>query len=293
MDASQPYNPRTVEEVFRDFKSRRTGIIKALTTDVEDFYQQCDPGGSGRQTTEDIGRTRHGCKRNTLPRQAYEPITIVTHRSLSSHAMDSGNERSGGIERASISHLNAVAILAPEDVFTSLGMIIIFYALTQLFSYQAFCHEPNSEGSGSAWKAYINARVAGLFLLVLLEYPNRSGSAWKAYMNARVAGLFLLVLLEYPNATFLVVVHPVTSKIPSDSALPKVLEKVHASFVESVPFRNIVIFTIIQIVYFLLCFAKYEEIASSPSRAPSFNLREVNNAIRGNDEGEVSICSKS
>nr|GEW34807.1 zinc knuckle CX2CX4HX4C [Tanacetum cinerariifolium] len=34
------------------------------------------------------------------------------------------------------------------------------------------CHEPNSEGSGSAWKAYINARVAGLFLLVLLEYPN-------------------------------------------------------------------------------------------------------------------------
>nr|GEZ84255.1 hypothetical protein [Tanacetum cinerariifolium] len=59
------------------------------------------------------------------------------------------------------------------------------------------CHEPNSEGSGSAWKAYINARVAGLFLLVLLEYPN--GSAWKAYINARVTCLFLLVLLEYPN----------------------------------------------------------------------------------------------
>nr|GEY55075.1 hypothetical protein [Tanacetum cinerariifolium] len=34
------------------------------------------------------------------------------------------------------------------------------------------CHEPNSEGSGSAWKAYLNARVVGLFLLVLLEYPN-------------------------------------------------------------------------------------------------------------------------
>nr|GEX00235.1 hypothetical protein [Tanacetum cinerariifolium] len=33
------------------------------------------------------------------------------------------------------------------------------------------CHEPNSDGSGSAWKAYMNARVAGLFLLVLLEYP--------------------------------------------------------------------------------------------------------------------------
>nr|GEY50452.1 zinc finger, RING/FYVE/PHD-type, alfin [Tanacetum cinerariifolium] len=37
------YNPRTVEEVFRDFKGRRNGIIKALTTDVGDFYQQCDP----------------------------------------------------------------------------------------------------------------------------------------------------------------------------------------------------------------------------------------------------------
>ncbi|XWS20100.1 hypothetical protein CRYUN_Cryun31cG0072000 [Craigia yunnanensis] len=37
------YNPRTVEEVFRDFKGRRAGMIKALTTDVEEFYQQCDP----------------------------------------------------------------------------------------------------------------------------------------------------------------------------------------------------------------------------------------------------------
>ncbi|KAH7576085.1 hypothetical protein JRO89_XS02G0288000 [Xanthoceras sorbifolium] len=35
--------PRTVEEVFSDFKGRRAGLIKALTTDVEKFYQQCDP----------------------------------------------------------------------------------------------------------------------------------------------------------------------------------------------------------------------------------------------------------
>jgi len=40
---SGPYNPRTVEEVFKDFKSRRNGLIKALTADVEEFYQQCDP----------------------------------------------------------------------------------------------------------------------------------------------------------------------------------------------------------------------------------------------------------
>ncbi|OIS96640.1 PREDICTED: PHD finger protein Alfin1-like [Nicotiana attenuata] len=35
--------PRTVEEVFNDFKGRRAGLIKALTADVEKFYQQCDP----------------------------------------------------------------------------------------------------------------------------------------------------------------------------------------------------------------------------------------------------------
>ncbi|CAL1353137.1 unnamed protein product [Linum trigynum] len=35
--------PRTVEEVFGDFKGRRAGLIKALTTDVEKFYHQCDP----------------------------------------------------------------------------------------------------------------------------------------------------------------------------------------------------------------------------------------------------------
>ncbi|KAL2491066.1 PHD finger protein ALFIN-LIKE 6 [Abeliophyllum distichum] len=35
--------PRTVEEVFNDFKGRRAGLIKALTIDVEKFYQQCDP----------------------------------------------------------------------------------------------------------------------------------------------------------------------------------------------------------------------------------------------------------
>ncbi|XP_008797753.1 PHD finger protein ALFIN-LIKE 3-like isoform X2 [Phoenix dactylifera] len=52
---SAPYNPKTVEEVFRDFKGRRAGMVKALTTDVEDFYQQCDPGTS-----------RHGREKENL-----------------------------------------------------------------------------------------------------------------------------------------------------------------------------------------------------------------------------------
>ncbi|KAK4481974.1 hypothetical protein RD792_012889 [Penstemon davidsonii] len=37
------YNSRTVEEVFKDFKGRRAGVVKALTTDAEEFYKQCDP----------------------------------------------------------------------------------------------------------------------------------------------------------------------------------------------------------------------------------------------------------
>lgn len=35
--------PSTVEEVFEDYQGRRAGLIKALTSEVNDFYDQCDP----------------------------------------------------------------------------------------------------------------------------------------------------------------------------------------------------------------------------------------------------------
>merc|ERR1712216_910185 len=35
--------PRTVEDVADNFQNRREGLIKALTSDVEDFYSQSDP----------------------------------------------------------------------------------------------------------------------------------------------------------------------------------------------------------------------------------------------------------
>lgn len=38
MDAGGAYNPRTVEEVFRDFKGRRAGMIKALTTGKKNCF---------------------------------------------------------------------------------------------------------------------------------------------------------------------------------------------------------------------------------------------------------------
>ncbi|RDX88138.1 PHD finger protein ALFIN-LIKE 5, partial [Mucuna pruriens] len=37
MDGGAQYNPRTVEEVFRDFKGRRAGMIKALTTEKDNL----------------------------------------------------------------------------------------------------------------------------------------------------------------------------------------------------------------------------------------------------------------
>lgn len=36
-------NPKSVDEVHKDFKGRRSGMLKALTTDVDEFYHQCDP----------------------------------------------------------------------------------------------------------------------------------------------------------------------------------------------------------------------------------------------------------
>ncbi|XP_073132586.1 PHD finger protein ALFIN-LIKE 5-like [Henckelia pumila] len=43
MDGSALNDLRTVEEVFNDLKGRRNALIKALTTDFEEFHKQCDP----------------------------------------------------------------------------------------------------------------------------------------------------------------------------------------------------------------------------------------------------------
>ncbi|KAJ8764154.1 hypothetical protein K2173_005067 [Erythroxylum novogranatense] len=36
-------SPRTVEEIFKDYSARRSGLVRALTSDVDLFYSQCDP----------------------------------------------------------------------------------------------------------------------------------------------------------------------------------------------------------------------------------------------------------
>ncbi|KAK9189529.1 hypothetical protein WN943_018127 [Citrus x changshan-huyou] len=41
--SSATSSPRTVEEIFKDFKARRSALVRALTYDVDQFYSQCDP----------------------------------------------------------------------------------------------------------------------------------------------------------------------------------------------------------------------------------------------------------
>ncbi|KAK6943489.1 Alfin, N-terminal [Dillenia turbinata] len=41
--ASISSGPRTVEEIFKDYSARRTGLVRALTCDVDEFYGLCDP----------------------------------------------------------------------------------------------------------------------------------------------------------------------------------------------------------------------------------------------------------
>ncbi|GAV64905.1 LOW QUALITY PROTEIN: PHD domain-containing protein/DUF3594 domain-containing protein, partial [Cephalotus follicularis] len=41
--ASISSSPRTVEEIFKDYTIRRSALYRALTSDVDDFFSQCDP----------------------------------------------------------------------------------------------------------------------------------------------------------------------------------------------------------------------------------------------------------
>ncbi|KAK1668845.1 hypothetical protein QYE76_057004 [Lolium multiflorum] len=41
--AGAAYTARTAEEVFRDLRGRRAGMIRALTDDVDKFFKLCDP----------------------------------------------------------------------------------------------------------------------------------------------------------------------------------------------------------------------------------------------------------
>ncbi|XP_062187080.1 PHD finger protein ALFIN-LIKE 2-like [Phragmites australis] len=45
METAAPVSsaPRTVEDIYKDFNARRAGLVRALTSDVEEFYGLCDP----------------------------------------------------------------------------------------------------------------------------------------------------------------------------------------------------------------------------------------------------------
>ncbi|XP_031120362.1 PHD finger protein ALFIN-LIKE 4-like [Ipomoea triloba] len=43
------FNPRSVEEVFLQFKGRRAALLRALTTDFDEVYRLCDPALSDKR----------------------------------------------------------------------------------------------------------------------------------------------------------------------------------------------------------------------------------------------------
>lgn len=62
-------HPKTVEEIFEDFRGRRAGLLRALTDDLDDFYQQCDPE---RENLCLYGE-RDGCWQVDLPAEEVPP----------------------------------------------------------------------------------------------------------------------------------------------------------------------------------------------------------------------------
>nr|GEW85437.1 hypothetical protein [Tanacetum cinerariifolium] len=90
------------------------------------------------------------------------------------------------------------------------------------------CNEPNSEGSGSAWKAYMNARVAGLFLLVLLEYPNELIPSFNSILRASILLRNDLeeINLELQSGTHKVIEKLSQEKVSQEEALEKFKWKV-------------------------------------------------------------------
>nr|GEV17490.1 hypothetical protein [Tanacetum cinerariifolium] len=81
----------------------------------------------------------------------------------------------GGLKqnRSSCSLEKFLKVLAAQRWCRSFVLITMHEVVHELVVVE--CHEPNSEGSGFAWTAYMNARIVGLFLLVLLGNPNGKG----------------------------------------------------------------------------------------------------------------------
>nr|GEU86409.1 hypothetical protein [Tanacetum cinerariifolium] len=106
--------------------------------------------------------------------RAYEPITIVTHTSLSSHAMDSGNERSGGIEGASISHLNGCSAYEPITIVTHPSL-------------SSHAMDSGNERSGGIERASIS-HLNGMDIVKITRKEPKTGQKrtreWKEYIRA-------------------------------------------------------------------------------------------------------------
>ena len=74
---------RSPEEVFQDYQARKTGILTALTTEVDAFFQACDPNSDnlclyGNSDSSWVRLEPHclwfGCSRRAMFR---DPLTVL------------------------------------------------------------------------------------------------------------------------------------------------------------------------------------------------------------------------
>lgn len=101
--ASGPYNPRTAEEVFKDFRGRRSGMINALTTGALSFLLSV-PG--------------------TLPRFTYSAFCL----SLSCSTVSDFPCRLFMLQTLTSFIISATPVSSPVFLFQ---LIILFYLITE------------------------------------------------------------------------------------------------------------------------------------------------------------------
>ncbi|XWS55531.1 hypothetical protein CRYUN_Cryun09bG0008100 [Craigia yunnanensis] len=114
---------RTVEEIFKDYSARRTAIVRALTSDVDDFYGLCDPVHSDSwliSVAFYLGARLNRNERKRLFSMINDLPTVfevVTERKpvKDKPSMDSGSKSRGNTKRSSDGQVKSNPKLVDES----------------------------------------------------------------------------------------------------------------------------------------------------------------------------------
>ncbi|KAK9028690.1 hypothetical protein V6N11_025839 [Hibiscus sabdariffa] len=116
---------RTVEEIFKDYSSRRTTILRALTLDVDQFYGLCDP------ETTNIHRNKHKNKStwgnigtlkemhretNSQQRGQMKDITKAEDTTMERLTTKNQRKKAGGRNSSRIRNQKSLSLKGPNRV---------------------------------------------------------------------------------------------------------------------------------------------------------------------------------